>query len=115
MDESKKKLYGSESRDTFRWWHKNACSNTWYGLDIDFVITDTEKILAVIDYKKNNDSMTWTEKVAYDDLMEHGYKVYIAKEKENTELIVYEYLGNYKISNEGEGYMAWELKMREKQ
>ncbi len=113
MDEDKKNLCGSKSRDNFKRWHKTL-HRSWYGLDVDFIIINKIKILAMIDYKKpNSTTITWAEQIAYDDLMLHGYEVFIAIGKNPKTLMVYKYLGEGKVGDTGMPFIEWESKLRE--
>lgn len=70
---------GSESRDMFKWRHKQELPDACLASDIDFVLYDktNEKILAIIDVKKDKDRVTPVECGVYNDLLNKGYSVYI--------------------------------------
>lgn len=74
-------LRGSASRDAFKLWHKQRCSNRSYGCDIDFVIVTPHGIAGILDYKnsRNRDRITFTEIVAYNDFVRVGIPVFIVE------------------------------------
>lgn len=79
MDALKQALRGSESRDEFKQRHKRL-SKDLYACDLDFVFVTKEYppgIVAVVDYKRPNDKVTFSEVLAYSDLFLRGIPVYI--------------------------------------
>ena len=68
MDDSKKQLQGSESRDIFKRYHKHI-NKLCYCIDADLVLVekDPEGIVAYIDFKKPKDSVTFAEALAYNE------------------------------------------------
>jgi len=68
MDDIKKGLYGSRSRDTFRFMHKKL-NPKFYASDGDLILVsfDPPGIVAYLDYKQVNDSITVTEKLLYNE------------------------------------------------
>ncbi len=68
--ESKKNLKGSESRDDFKHMHKKL-DKTFWATDLDLVLVDKYPpgIVAVIDYKKPSDSVSFTEAILYNLLI----------------------------------------------
>jgi len=87
VDRDKQQLKGSESRDAWKWWHKQPPFPKWYyGSDIDFIIVNkgghTKRptgIVAILDYKRPTDSVSYTECLAYDDFLRHGYLILIVQ------------------------------------
>ena len=83
MDQRKKQLKGSPSRDLFKQRHKTLDRN-FHSCDIDFIWVSKRKkppgILAVLDYKKKNDKITFSECLCYNDLVSKGITVYILQE-----------------------------------
>jgi hypothetical protein len=81
MDEGKKALKGSPSRDTFKRLHKDLDRSLW-ACDLDFVLVEKEPypdIVAVLDYKQKNDAITFTEVIAYNALSQRGIPVYVVQ------------------------------------
>lgn len=79
MNEHTKKQCGSPSRDLFKLKHKEL-DRSLYGCDIDFCIVTKNPfpdIVAVLDYKKAFDEITFSEVIAYNALMMRGIDVYI--------------------------------------
>jgi len=74
--------------DAFKAWHK-ILAHSWYASDIDLVLVyiNTKfdslipkgRILAIVDLKRYEEEITESEEVAYKDLIERGYEVYIAR------------------------------------
>lgn len=82
MDGDKSKLKGSPSRDEFKYWHKNALPQSYYGCDLDYLCVTKSPlpgIIAAFDYKESNDSISFTEVIAYNDLNAKGIAVYIVQ------------------------------------
>ena len=84
MEKSKRKLKGSPARDAFKHWHKGLPS--WmYALDLDFVLVDKKPppphIVAVLDYKRPSEGITFTECIAFNTFLELGYPVFIVESK----------------------------------
>jgi len=95
MDKAKRQLKGSPSRDAFKKWHKFLI-DTFYASDIDFVLVSKNPpgIIAVLDYKKPGDDVTFAEVLAYNNLLELGLSVYIIVGNEPFDkLKIYRYLG----------------------
>lgn len=130
MDDSKKNLKGSPSRDAFKHWHKTLSSNL-YGCDLDFILINKypePKIIAAIDYKDLGDSgISFSECIAYNDLKNH-YPIYIVYTREPFEqFAIWQYLSgnpypdppqvklkhvcNLTSKNE---YEKWEFSIRKK-
>ena len=70
MDDKTKLLKGSPSRDTFKQAHKSL-SNSFYACDIDFVFVGNHPpgIIAFLDFKLPRDTVTFSEVLAYNDLL----------------------------------------------
>lgn len=81
MDDQKRSLVGSKSRDAFRAWHKQVLSSTFYATDVDLVLVSKypPKIVAAIDYKQRNDGITFSEVICYNDFLSKGIPVYIVQ------------------------------------
>lgn len=62
----KKNLKGSESRDDFKHMHKQLDSSFW-ATDLDFVLIDKYPpgVVALLDYKKPSDEVSFTEAILY--------------------------------------------------
>jgi len=81
MDKDIKSLIGSRSRDIFRYAHKHLLPKSNYGGDIDFFLLSNNGILAFIDYKTEGDKTTWTEEIAYKELIGKGYLIFLVQGK----------------------------------
>lgn len=70
MDWRKRKLKGSPSRDTFKWRHKGL-SKYFYAMDLDFCLISKYPpgIVACLDYKTSRDAVTFSEAIAYNQLV----------------------------------------------
>jgi len=91
----KRQLKGSPSRDAFKKWHKFLL-DYFYASDIDFVLVSKfpPGIVAVLDYKRPCDKITFAEVLAYNDLLGCGLAVYIIVGEESFEkLKIYQYSG----------------------
>jgi len=69
MDNNKKSLKGSPSRDMFKQMHKTL-PGRFYACDIDFVLVENRPpyIIAFLDFKLPYDSVTFAEVLAYNTL-----------------------------------------------
>ena len=78
MDERKRALKGSPALDAFKQWHKTL-DDDLYASDFDLVLVSKKpaRIIAVVDYKRPGDCVSFAEGVAYDDLIMRGIPVYI--------------------------------------
>lgn len=89
-------LRGSKSRDDFKYWHKqDPIPRNFYALDLDFIFVEKypPRIVAILDYKRPGDTITFAECIAFNDLIQH-YPVYIVESEspfENFE--IYQYVG----------------------
>jgi len=94
VDDRKRELKGSESRDAFKHWHKTG-HRSFYGCDMDFVLVEKcpPGIAAVVDYKKPGDRITFSEVIAYNALLDAGTPVYIIESVNLQRFTVYEYMG----------------------
>jgi hypothetical protein len=94
MDDRKRNLKGSESRDKFKLWHKTL-SKKFYSCDIDFCFITKypqPRIIAVLDYKKSNDNITFSEVIAYNHLLECGIPVYIVFSEDLRLFTIWQYM-----------------------
>jgi hypothetical protein len=74
MDEWKKGLKGSPSRDIFKAEHKKRAPKSFYACDLDFVLVakfPSAHIVAILDYKKPRDNVSFSEVIAYNELSKH--------------------------------------------
>ena len=126
MKTDKSALCGSPSRDAFKLWHKTLPRNLW-ALDIDFIFVEKNppRIVAILDYKRWADQVTFTECLAFNDLMIH-YPVFIIRgEQPFDRLSIYRYLGGdwhpdpprVKMEPQLENitreeYVQWEVRLR---
>lgn len=80
MDNNKHNLKGSDSRDTFKHMHKNL-NKKFYSLDLDFIWIEKNPpgIVACIDYKRKEDHITFSECIAYNQIM-RVFPVYILED-----------------------------------
>lgn len=69
MNDNKRNLKGSPSRDAFKLAHKSLCRH-FYATDIDFCLVEKSPpgIAAYFDYKRPSDSVTFSEVLAYNKL-----------------------------------------------
>lgn len=69
MDDNKKNLKGSPSRDEFKWRHKKLRRNL-YGSDLDYSLVEfqPEGIAGFIDFKKDHDCISTTEVILYNTI-----------------------------------------------
>jgi hypothetical protein len=73
MDKIIKSLKGSDSRDLFKYLHKNLLSEKFYALDSDLELIEKEPvpfIVARLDFKLQGDLVSFTEAIAYNWLVE---------------------------------------------
>lgn len=97
MDQLKKDLKGSPSRDEFKHWHKTL-NKRFYAADIDFCLVEKEPpgIVAFFDYKKDNDNkkrkdfVTFAEAIQYNELVRAGFLLFIVFGNEETGLFTVE-------------------------
>jgi len=78
MDENVKELQGSPTRDIFKRKHKNG-DRKFYACDIDFCLVNSSRIIAFLDTKGKYDKVTWSESIAYKDLLKIApvYIIYV--------------------------------------
>lgn len=98
-DYQKALLQGSPSRDLFKRKHK-ALNKNLYALDLDFVLVEKEPvagIVAVLDYKCGHDCVSFSETIAYCDLIRRGIAVYIVSGNSEAEppFIIDEFIGGH--------------------
>lgn len=85
MDEDKRNLEGSKNRDRFKQLHKQQTHPDFYGLDIDFAFVEKNInggrkdpfIVAIVDFKTQEDGLTFTEGIAYNHFVNLNIPVYI--------------------------------------
>ncbi|MBD3252010.1 hypothetical protein GF380_06215 [Candidatus Uhrbacteria bacterium] len=127
MDGKKLALKGSPSRDNFKHIHKRL-NKRFYALDIDFVLVDKwpqPHIVAILDYKRPGDTVTFAEVIAYNAFINAGIKVFVVESESLKTFNVYQYKGGdykphppvvklVKIRNGVDlaGFERWELKLR---
>ena len=78
MENGKQKIKGSDSRDHFKFMHKQSHPGH-YACDLDFVLVrkDPDGIVALLDYKSRLDEVTFSEVVTFNDFINRGIPVYI--------------------------------------
>lgn len=78
MDAHTRALVGSPHRDAFKHWHKGL-DRVFYGCDFDFVLVgkNPPRIIAVLDFKRPSEPVTFAEVLAYNNLLELGIPVYL--------------------------------------
>lgn len=90
MNDYKSNLKGSPARDLFKQLHKLKMPPWNYGCDLDFRLVDkkpTEHVVADLDFKREGDSITFAEVIAYNHDVRQGIPVYIITgQKEFTNL-----------------------------
>lgn len=98
MNEHTKQQQGSPSRDLFKRKHKDL-NKEFYGCDIDFAFVTKRPfpdIVAIIDYKKNHDEVTFSEVIAYNALVNRGIPVYVViGDAEEGSFRVFQYAGGH--------------------
>ena len=71
-------LKGSKIRDEWRYLHKQKLGKGYHGIDGDYFLVDFKAgIVAYLDLKHGDDSITETEKVAYQEFIDKEIPVYI--------------------------------------
>lgn len=129
MEDSKKQLKGSPSRDAFKHWHKTLSSHL-YGTDFDFVLVrkyPQPGIVAIIDFKKLNegDEISFSECIAYNDAIKHWPMFIVYSQEPFDKFSIWEYLGGNPYPNPPEinlkhacnltnakEYEKWEMSIR---
>lgn len=83
-DEDDEYLEGSPSKDRFKMIHKRDLSDNQVALDIDFALVTrrgqrrkNEGIICFFDFKLEDDDLTPMEIMAYNELRDLGYPIYI--------------------------------------
>lgn len=87
ISDQKRTLEGSAARDRFKRLHKEQLPDNCYALDLDFVLVEKNShpdgvdplIVAVLDFKQDGDTLTFTEVLTYNELINDGIPVYIVK------------------------------------
>lgn len=81
MDQAKQALKGSPRRDAFKQWHKPPnMPNDFYACDLDFVLVVKKpiaRIVAILDYKRDGEGVTFSEVIAYNNLTDAGWPIYL--------------------------------------
>ena len=95
LDDHKRNLEGSNSRDIFKRMHKTVNKDFW-AIDLDFVLVDKGaggRIVAILDYKKKRDRVTFAEVLAYNSLLAIA-PIYVIQgdDPENGPFTVFKYL-----------------------
>jgi len=91
IDEQKRALTGSASRDRFKQLHKEKLPDNCYALDIDFALVEKNQhrgedqplIAAILDFKTASDDLTFTEVLAYNQFLEKNIPVYVVESETN--------------------------------
>lgn len=76
-----KYLMGSRARDAFKYWHKSLGKNL-PSIDLDFVFVNKAihpGIVAVLDYKRPDDKVSYAEVLAYNQFVELEIQVFIVE------------------------------------
>lgn len=98
MDEHKRQLKGSPSRDAFKRMHKELGPDL-YACDLDFVLIEkvpTPDIIAALDYKQDGDTVSFAEVIVYNALIRRGIPVFIVKGPvETCEFAIGQYRGGH--------------------
>ncbi len=91
---TKNDLIGSESRDKFKWLHKQKLPSDCYAADADLMIVtkNPPRIAGLIDFKRGSDSITFAEVIAYNHLLDMGVSVYIVSSNDFETFDVERYL-----------------------
>lgn len=79
VQNGKQQLKGSESRDMFKYMHKQTHPDHW-ACDLDFVLVakfPTPDVIAVLDYKTPRDTIGFSEVIAYNAIIKRGLPVFI--------------------------------------
>jgi len=88
MDEKKKTLRGSETRDDFKSRHKQNMPDNCYASDIDLAWVGKKQVLAFFDYKRGSDATNYNERIFYEALSRALAPVYILHEKQDDRFVV---------------------------
>ena len=130
---------GSPARDRFKWLHKNGrlsngkrMSGMLVATDLDLLLVEKnpDGIVANLDVKVGDDSVTFSEVIAYNDLRKLGKQIFIVHAATEADLEGYrftvsEYLGGNRgpnppivtlgpafLINGFDEWSAWEIKLR---
>jgi hypothetical protein len=73
MDEKKRKLKGSPSRDNFKRFHKEL-NKRFYATDLDLCLIEKDPpgAVAYVDFKGPNEKVTFSEAILYNELIKHA-------------------------------------------
>jgi predicted nucleotidyltransferase len=126
MNEVTKFLKGSDARDLFKQRHKRLLPSL-FAIDIDFCLISRDPwphIVAVLDYKKSDDEITFAEVVAYNDLVMRGIPVYIVVgDADVGKFSISKYTGGHHVrpdirtelvckTNNWREFESWEIQLR---
>lgn len=107
MNETTRKQKGSESRDLFKYLHKNLLNSRFFALDSDLELIEKNPIqfiVARLDFKLEGDIISFSEAIAYNQLvkMPEPYKIpiyiieakkpFTEKDVKNHRFNIYEYV-----------------------
>ena len=132
MDDSRKRLKGSEKRDLFKYWHKNApgMRGDFYATDADFCLVSKHPpgTVAYLDYKGSGEGISFSEAIQYNEWLQHA-PVFIVEgpNPETGPFVIKRYLGgDFRPEppeveleeivrvNDWRGFGAWEASLRQK-
>lgn len=127
MDTHTQGLIGSPARDKFKHWHKTL-DNRFYALDADLFLVNKnpEGIIALLDYKRPSDTLTFTEVLAYNHLLRVGIQIWLIESIDCTRFTIAQYVGGdwhprpptFKLNTvlrngTGKDYAEWEQELRQ--
>jgi hypothetical protein len=96
MDDWKRNLQGSEAKDVFKRRHKQALPTYYYAVDADLILMSKfpPGVVAYIDFKRPDDSVTFAEAMYYNEVMTEA-PVFIVEsdDPEDGPFIIGRYLG----------------------
>lgn len=99
MDEEKRQLRGSPSRDAFKRWHKELPGG-FYATDVDFALVSKNPpgVIAMIEYKRPDEDILFSQVLLYNNELKNGTPVYIVSGRmmpdgEMGPFKIYRYLG----------------------
>lgn len=96
-----KNAKGSPSRDEFKYRHKMELGAHYYAADVDFCLVDKgpyPDIVAVLDYKRYGDDVTFAEVIAYNGFIKRGIPVFVVTgcEKQG-KFTIQQYVGGHHV------------------
>lgn len=79
MDDAKRELSGSSSRDLFKLWHKQALPTHMFACDLDLLLIEKNpyQLIALLDVKRPYDKVTFTEVIAYNEFVRMTIPVFV--------------------------------------